>query len=85
MLGQARRETPRRGGPEAVVLELAEAMRAALDDAGVEAMGLAGVGVGAPGSIDADTGTVLQVAEHRRLGRPRTRSARRSRRSSAAP
>lgn len=62
VLGRARRETPRQGGPEAVVFELAEALRAALDDAAVEPMGLAGVGVGAPGSIDAATGTVVQVA-----------------------
>ena len=62
VLGQARRETPRRGGAEAVVFELAEALRAALDDAGVEPMGLAGIGVGAPGSIDVETGTVVQVA-----------------------
>jgi glucokinase len=61
VLGSARRETPRHGGPEAVMLELAETMRAALDDADVEAMGIAGVGVGAPGSIDAGSGTVLQV------------------------
>ena len=50
VLGQARRETPQRGGPEAVVLELAETLREALDDARVEPMGLAAVGVGAPGS-----------------------------------
>ena len=62
VLGKARRETPRKGGPEAVVFELAEALRAALDDAGVEPMGLAGIGVGAPGSIDVETGSVLQVA-----------------------
>jgi glucokinase len=62
VLGQARRETPRQGGPDAVVFELAEALRAALDDAGVEPMGLAGIGVGAPGSIDVETGTVAQVA-----------------------
>lgn len=62
VLGRARRETPRQGGPEAVVFELAETLRAALEDAGVEPMGLAGVGVGAPGTIDAGTGTVLQVA-----------------------
>ena len=60
VLGTARRETPH-GGPESVMVELAETLRAALDDAGVEAMGLAGVGVGAPGSIDAASGTVLQV------------------------
>jgi glucokinase len=60
VLGSARRETPR-GDPESVMLQLAEALRAALDDAGVEPMGLEGVGVGAPGSIDAASGTVLQV------------------------
>ncbi len=62
VLGSARHETPRQGGPEAVVYELAEALRAALDDAGVEPMGLAGIGVGAPGSIDSETGIVMQVA-----------------------
>lgn len=61
VLGQARRETPQRGGPEVVVIELAEALRSALGDAGVESMGLSGVGVGAPGSIEVETGTVLQV------------------------
>ena len=54
-------DTPQ-GRSGAVVFELAEALRAALDDAGVEPMGLAGIGVGAPGSIDAESGTVLQVA-----------------------
>ncbi len=62
VLGKARRDTPRRGGAEAVVFELAEAMRAALDDAQVEPMGISGIGVGAPGSIDASSGTVVQVA-----------------------
>ena len=62
VLGRARRETPRQGGPEAIVFELAETLRAALDDAGVEPMGLAGIGVGAPGSIDVEKGTVVQVA-----------------------
>ncbi len=61
VLGHARRETPREGGPEAVAFELAEAMREALDDAGVEPMGLAGIGIGAPGSIDVTSGTVMQV------------------------
>ena len=62
VLGRARSETPRRGGPKAVVIALADTLRAALDDAGIEPMGLAGIGVGAPGSIDAATGTVFQVA-----------------------
>ncbi len=61
VLGSARRDTPRRGGPEAVAAELAEALRDALDEAGIEPRALAAVGVGVPGSIDAETGTVLQV------------------------
>ncbi len=61
VLGSARRETPRTGGGQAVVLELSEALRAALDDAQIELMGLSGVGVGAPGSVDPAGGTVAQV------------------------
>ncbi len=61
VLGQARSETPRRGGPEVVVGVLADTLRAAVHDAGAEPMGLAGVGVGAPGSIDVETGMVAQV------------------------
>ena len=62
VLGQARSETPRQGGPEAVIDSLVEVLRAALAGAGVEPLGLAGIGVGAPGSIDVATGTVFQVA-----------------------
>lgn len=61
VLGSARRETPRTGGGEAVVLELSEALRAALDDAQIELMGISGVGVGAPGSVDPAGGSVAQV------------------------
>ena len=70
VLGQARRDTPRTGGPEAIVSELAEAMGAALDDAGVELMGISGIGIGAPGSIDAEAGIVLQVANIEGLESP---------------
>lgn len=70
VLGKARHETPQQGGPEAVVLELAETLREALHDARVEPMGLASVGVGAPGSVDAESGTVLQVANIEGLSGP---------------
>ena len=62
VIGHARSETPRAGGPDAVVSALAEALLGALDDAGVELMGLSGIGIGAPGSIDAQAGVVVQVA-----------------------
>jgi glucokinase len=58
VLGQARLPTPRTGGPEAVVETLAAAVREAAAGAGVEPGALAGIGVGSPGSIDAERGTV---------------------------
>ncbi len=60
--GAARRETPTIGGPEAVAVEMAKAARAAIAAAGGEPADVRGVGVGAPGAIDAATGTVMQVA-----------------------
>jgi glucokinase len=62
VVGRARRDTPRRGGPEAVVHELADALRGALDDAGVRPTALSGVGVGAPGSVDPASGVLLDAA-----------------------
>jgi glucokinase len=56
--GEAKRPTPSEGGPEDVVAQLAEALREAADEAGVETGELAGVGVGSPGAVDAATGVV---------------------------
>ena len=58
MLGQARRPTPTSGGPEDVAGEMAEALREAAAEAGVETGELAGVGVGSPGDVDERTGVV---------------------------
>ena len=69
-LGAARRDTPTRGGPEAVATEIVQAVRDAASAAGVDPSGLAGVGIGAPGSIDVSTGSVLQVANVEGLDRP---------------
>ena len=80
----AARDAAAPAGREAVVLELAEALREALDDARVEPMGLAAVGVGAPGSIDVETGTVIQVANIEG-GMRHSRSAPRLPRSSGGP
>ncbi len=68
--GAARRDTPTRGGPEAVASEIAQAVRDAASGAGVDPADLTGVGIGAPGSIDAATGSVLQVANVEGLDRP---------------
>jgi glucokinase len=61
VVGQARRDTPRHGGPDAVAHDLALAMREAATDAGVRATELTGVGVGAPGSIDPAAGIVRRA------------------------
>ena len=61
VLGQARRETPRAGGPEAVVRELAATLGDALAALGIDSSSLEGVGVGAPGSIEAENGIVVKV------------------------
>jgi glucokinase len=70
VVGQARRNTPVRGGPEVVVHDLVGAMRDAAATAGVDVRELESVGIGAPGSIDAAAGTVLQVANVSGLEQP---------------
>lgn len=61
VVGQARRDTPRRGGPEEVAHDLALTIREAAADAGVKVTELVGVGVGAPGSVDPAAGIVHQA------------------------
>jgi glucokinase len=60
VLGQARHPTPITG-PAAVAEEMAATLREAATAAGVEPSQLTGVGVGAPGVIDATAGTVAQA------------------------
>lgn len=61
VLGRGRSETPREGGPEAVLDALVATMETALADAGAQAGELAGLGVGTPGAVDATTGTVANA------------------------
>jgi glucokinase len=58
VLGQARHPTPTSGGPADVTAALAAALAEAAQQAQLEPSGLQGVGVGSPGAIDADAGTV---------------------------
>ena len=60
--GQSRRPTPREGGPPDVVAALAQALEEAAADAGMEVTELDGVGVGSPGAIDAQAGTVAEAS-----------------------
>lgn len=59
--GQARRATPTTGGPAAVIAEVAAAIRDAAEAAGTEPSALTGVGVGAPGAVDSEAGTVAEA------------------------
>ena len=61
VVGQARRDTPRHGGPDGVTQDLALTVREAATDAGVRVNELTGVGVGAPGTVDVSTGAVLKA------------------------
>jgi glucokinase len=61
VLGQARRPTPTEGGPDDVVAALAEALEEAAEMAGVAPSALRGIGVGAPGAIDAAAGTLARA------------------------
>ncbi|HTU97355.1 MAG TPA: ROK family protein, partial [Solirubrobacteraceae bacterium] len=61
VLGQARQPTPTDGGPPDVAAQMAEAMKGAAKAAGVETSSLAGVGVGSPGDVDEQAGTVAHA------------------------
>ncbi|HMJ33681.1 MAG TPA: ROK family protein [Baekduia sp.] len=61
VLGQARRSTPTDGGPPDVMGAIEEAMREATDQAGVPPGNLNGVGIGAPGAIDEESGSLARA------------------------
>jgi glucokinase len=56
--GQARLPTPREGGPPDVVAAMVEALAQAAQAAGLDVGELSGVGVGSPGAVDSQAGTV---------------------------
>ncbi len=56
--GRAKRSTPSGQGEQAILDALVECAREALTVAGVETGQLAGIGVGAPGTLDLDNGVI---------------------------
>jgi glucokinase len=58
VLGSARRPTPTTGGPSDVAAAMAEAVREACESAGLDPSALQAIGVGSPGIVDEETGTV---------------------------
>jgi glucokinase len=61
VLGSARLPTPTKGGPADVALAMVGAVREAAEAAGVPAADLAAIGVGSPGVVDDDAGTVTSA------------------------
>jgi glucokinase len=61
VVSEAREATPTSGGPEAVTGAIAGAMREAAQAAGLEPAALPAVGVGSPGDVDEEAGTVAQA------------------------
>lgn len=61
VLGQSRRPTPTEGGPQAIVKAMAETLAQAAEDAGQPLQNIDAVGVGSPGEVDADAGTVANA------------------------
>jgi glucokinase len=59
--GEARVPTPTTGGPADVAEAMAGALRQSAEAAGVETGELEGVGVGSPGDVDAEKGTVTSA------------------------
>jgi glucokinase len=59
--GETRVATPTTGGPADVAQAMTAALREAAQRAGVETSALEGVGVGSPGDVDADKGTVTSA------------------------
>jgi glucokinase len=61
VLGAARHPTPTQGGPADVALAMVGAMREALTTGGVTLDELTAVGVGSPGAVDEEAGTVTSA------------------------
>jgi glucokinase len=61
VLGATRLPTPTTGGPPDVLAAIADAVREAASEAGVDVEALTGVGIGSPGDVDHRAGTVTSA------------------------
>src|SRR5215210_277905 len=61
VLGESRHPTPTTGGPADVTLAMVSAVREAAEAAGVPPGGLDAVGIGSPGAVDEEAGTVTSA------------------------
>ncbi len=58
-IGNARISTKAQRGPDAVIERIARCVKDAVDECDLDAKALRGVGVGAPGAVDTETGRVI--------------------------
>src|SRR5471030_72139 len=61
VMGQSRHPTPTDGGPDDVAAQMAETLVEAAKAAGVDTAALTGIGVGSPGDVDEEAGTVANA------------------------
>jgi glucokinase len=61
VVGQARQPTPSEGGPADVAAQMVDALTGAAKAAGVKTKHLLGVGIGSPGDVDEQAGTVANA------------------------
>ena len=61
VLGEAKTETPRSGGPKDVAEKIEGAVRDAVGAGGIAVEDLTGLGVGSPGAVDQEAGTVAHA------------------------
>jgi glucokinase len=61
VVGQARHPTPTEGGPPDVAARIEESIREAAEAAGVAVEELGGIGIGSPGAVDHEAGTVAHA------------------------
>ena len=60
-IGRRRKKTAGNQGAEAGLKRMIQTIREALDDAGIQAAQLAGIGIGCPGPLDLDRGIILDT------------------------
>ena len=65
VLGRAKRKSKPEEGRDAVIGRIVEGVEEACKEAKIKVSEIAGVGIGAPGAIDPDTGTVIEAVNLR--------------------
>src|SRR5690606_36450315 len=65
VIGRAKRKSKPEEGRDRVIQRIVEGVREACEDAKIDIKDVAAIGIGAPGAIDPETGTVLEAVNLR--------------------